>query len=892
VGNPAWVANPIDAFVLTRLDAEGLRPSPQADPTTLLRRLSLDLTGLPPTLEEIDQFLSKDPDTAYKEAVERLLASPHYGERWARLWLDAAQYADSDGFEKDKPRQVWAWRDWVINAFNSNMPYDRFIREQIAGDLLPGAGRDQITATGFLRNSMINEEGGIDPEQFRMEAMFNRMDVLGRAVLGLTVQCAQCHDHKYDPLKQSEYYSLMAYINNSHEACVTVYSDEEEARRKELHGQIAAMDADIQKANPDWREKLAAWENEVAAQPRPFWRSLDLAFDDSTDGGQKFLPHGDASYRAAGYAPTRFSPKMASASPMRTITAVKLELLTDPNLPRGGPGRSVYGALALSEFEMYVAPKDDTMERMHLWAKVKLASAISDVNPPQKPLGPEFPQGDKSKAVTGPVAMAIDGDANTAWTTDNGPDRRNQPHFAIFKLAQPLAVAENQQLGFRLNQNHGGNDSDNNQNNNVGRFRISVTDSAALPEQAVPESIEQIIARPASIRSQEDQARLFDFWLASRNPYTLANRFREQVWGQLPSGATQLVYTERADPRETHRLERGNFLKPLERLEPATPAWLNPMPKGLPPNRLALAAWLTDPKSPTVARSFVNRVWQAMFGTGLVETPSDFGLQGGQPSHPELLDWLAVQFVESGWDVKALQRLIVTSATYRQSSRVTPELLEKDPKNRLLARGARFRVDGEIVRDIALAASGLLNPKIGGPSVYPPAPEFLFKPPASYGPKMWNVANDDTRFRRGLYTFRFRSVPYPALQVFDTPDGSAPCVRRERSNTPLQALTVLNEPVFVECARSLAKYTLAEAGGSDAVRIGWAFRRCTARTPGAEETAALAGFLEKQRTRLASAELKPSAILETGDSAADPELAAWTLTARVMLSLDETITRQ
>lgn len=890
VKNADWIANPIDAFVMARLERESISPSPEADSVTLLRRLNLDITGLPPTLAEIDSFISKDINTAYPEAVDRLLASPHYGERWARLWLDAAQYADSDGFEKDKPRQVWAWRDWVIKSFNANMPYDRFVQEQIAGDLLPNAGRDQVVATGFLRNSMINEEGGIDPEQFRMEAMFNRVDVIGRAVLGLTIQCAQCHDHKYDPLKHSEYYQMLAYINNSYEACVTVLSDEEETRRAELHKRLTGMEDAIKSANPNWQAELAAWENEIAAQPRPFWRAVEFAFDDNSLAGQKFLPQGDASYLAAGYAPTRFSPKMAGASPAQTITAIRLELMNDPNLPRGGPGRSIYGALALTEFEMYVAPKEETMDRMNVWERLTFSSAIADVNPSQRPLGPEFPQGDKSRSVTGSIAMAIDGDGTTAWTTDNGPDRRNEPRFAIFTLAKPLSVSANQQIGFRLNQNHGGNDSDNNQNNNVGRFRISVTDSTALPTQAIPADIEQTIALPISNRSSEAQTKLFRQWLAARNPYPLANTFIEKVWWQLPSGTTQLVYNERTDMRATHRLDRGDFLTPAERVEPSTPDWLNPAPKNMPPNRLALAAWLTDPRAPTTARTFVNRVWQGYFGVGLVDTPSDFGLQGAQPTHPELLDWLAVAFVESGWDVKTLHKLIVTSRTYRQSSRSTPELLENDPDNRLLARGARFRVDGELVRDIALASSGLLNPKVGGPSVHPPAPEFLFKPPASYGPKMWNTATDAERYRRGMYTFRFRSVPFPALQVFDTPDGSAPCVRRERSNTPLQALTVLNEPLFVECAKSLARETIAHGGESDESRIAWAFRRCATRAPAPEDTQSLVSFLAKQRERITSTELNPVMILEAEN--ADAELAVWTLAARIMLSMDETITRQ
>lgn len=892
VARALWVRNPIDAFVLARLEREELEPSPEADPITLLRRLSLDVIGLPPSLDDINRYLARSADFAYADAVERVLASPHFGERMARDWLDAAQFADSDGFEKDKPRQVWAWRDWVINAFNDNMPYDRFVREQIAGDLMPNATQDQIVATGFLRNSMINEEGGIDPEQFRMEAMFNRMDVIGRAVLGLTVQCAQCHTHKYDPLTHREYYGLMAYINNSHEACITVYSDDEQRQREKVLAQLTAIDEGVKQAYPDWREQLKSWEAEVAAMPRPEWHTLELAFDDTSSGGQKFLPREDGSFLAAGYAPTRFHPKMAGSSPVQRVTALRVELLPDPNLPRGGPGRSIYGTCALSDVQLFVAPADQPIETMDAWQRVEIASAIADVNPERAPLGPEFPDPGDRKAFTGPVEYAIDGDHDTAWTIDTGPGRRNEKRYAIFVLKEPIEVSADQQLGVKLIQTHGGWNSDDNQTNNLGRFRLSVTDADALPSEAIPEKILDIVT--SDKRSADDEAALFRYWRETREEFAEANAQAEAAWRAHPEGSTQLVYMEREEPRATYLLDRGDFLSPKEQVEPGVPAFLHPLPENAPPNRLGLAAWLTDPNAATTARSFVNRVWQHYFGVGLVETPADLGTQGARPSHPELMDWLAVTFVESGWDVKALHRLIVTSATYRQSSRMTPELLERDSKNRLLARGARFRVDGEVVRDIALAASGLLNPEVGGPSVFPPAPEFLFVPPASYGPKTWKTSEGDAKYRRALYTFRFRSVPYPALQVFDTPPGDAPCVMRNRSNTPLQALTTLNEPVFLECATWLADAALREGGDTDRDRIEYAFRRCMTRAPERGEIDTLTAFLTKQRERLNAGELDPAAILafDQAEPTSAVERAAWTLAARVILNLDETITRQ
>lgn len=898
VDNPEWSRNPIDGFILKRLGAEGLGPSPQADRETLLRRLSLDLTGLPPTLEEIDRVLADDSEGWYAALVERLLASPHYGERWARDWLDAAQYADSDGFEKDKPRQVWAWRDWVIRAFNDNMPYDQFVIEQVAGDMLPSPTQDQFVATGFLRNSMINEEGGIDPEQFRMEAQFNRMDIVGRAVLGLTTQCAQCHTHKYDPISHTEYYQMLAFLNNTDEACVSVYSTEEQSQRETILSLIAEIEDGIKNTQLDWRDRMSAWEASASAIPNPQWETLAFEFDDTSASGQKCVPQGDGSYLAQGYAPTRFQPKMTAKTSLSTITAVKLELLPDPNLPRGGPGRSIYGGAALSEFELRIAPEDTPIADYDKWTAVPIASAIADINPPHRVLGDEFPDQDKNKMrYTGPIEMAIDGKAETAWTTDIDPERRNRAHYAIFTLAEPLKVEPGMALAFRLSQQHGGWNSDDNQNNNLGRFRVTVTGATELPDQALPIAVQVALAKTPELRTDAEVAALFDTWRRSETELAEANARIDSLLRSLPSGTTQLVMRERETPRATHRLARGDFLSPAEAVEPGVPEFLHALDvKGASPSRLDLARWLVSRESPTTPRAFVNRVWQHYFGKGLVETSSDLGTQGTPPSHPELLDWLAVEFMESGWNVKELHRLIVTSAAYRQSSAVTPGLLERDPYNRLLARGARFRVSGESVRDIALASSGLLNAKVGGPSVFSPAPEFLFKPPASYGPKIWNSATGPDKYRRGLYTFRYRSVPYPVLQAFDTPAGDAPCTRRERSNSPLQALTTLNEPLFVECSRGLAAATLAGSGDSDRARIQYAFRRCVSRQPEDAEINTVEQFLVLQRARIAAGELNAQAILKSAGwigSAPDPaELAAWTLTARLLLNLDETIVRQ
>ena len=910
IQNPAWVRNSVDEFVLARLEREGLRPAPEADRTTLLRRLSLDLIGLPPTIAEVDAFLADKSDKAYETAVDRLLASPHYGERWARIWLDAARYADSDGYEKDKSRQVWAYRDWVINAFNNNLPYDQFVIEQIAGDLLPQATQDQRMATGFLRNSMINEEGGIDPEQFRMEAMFDRMDAIGKGILGLTIQCAQCHSHKFDPLTHEEYYRMFAYLNNSHESNIAAYTAGEFMQRTAIIRQIHEIEADLQHQTADWSERLARWEQTVAGN-QPAWTIVQAAEDD-TSGGQKMYRLADGSYLCQGYAPTKHDVVVNVTTQVQNITAFRLEQLNDPNLPLGGPGRSIKGTAALTEFKVRVKPvgKPDQAE----W--VKFVKATSDVNPQEKPLDAIYGDKTDKKRVTGPIEFSIDAKDETAWGIDVGPGRRNKPCQAVFVAEKPISFAEGVEIEFHLVQNHGGWNSDDNQNHNLGRFRLSVTSAADPVADPLPADVRATLAISPPERTPGQAAALFSYWRTTVPEYQAANLKIEELWKQHPEGSSQLVLNERKEPRTTHLLQRGDFLKPTTAVGPGVPAFLHSVPSGAAPTRLAFALWLADRKSPTTARSFVNRVWQTYFGTGLVSTSEDLGSQSETPSHPELLDWLAVEFMEpdsalhtsppsarggsDAWNIKQLHRLIVNSATYRQSSKVTPELHAKDPLNRLLARGPRLRVDAEIVRDVALAASGLLNPAVGGPSVFPPAPEFLFLPPASYGPKTWGADKGPGQFRRALYTFRYRSIPYPALQAFDAPNGDFSCVRRSRSNTPLQALTSLNEPNFLECARALARRTLNEGGQDDAARVVYAFRCCVARPPTTHESTALLSLLTRQTQRFSDGKHNPWEL-----AAADPEhppdlpaattpaqLAAWTAVARVLLNLDETITKE
>lgn len=886
VRQPKLIQNPIDAFILEKLEQQHLSFSEPADQTTLLRRLSLDLTGLPPHIKEINTFLSDKSPDAYRKQVTRLLASPHYGERWGRLWLDAARYADSNGYEKDAPREVWLYRDWVIDALNQNMPYNQFVIEQVAGDLLPQASQDQKIATGFMRNSMLNEEGGIDPEEFRMAAMFDRMDTIGKSILGLTLQCSQCHSHKYDPLTHENYYQIFACINNSYEASMRGYTDEEQQQREKLLIEIKSIEQSLKNTMPDWPQRLAAWEKQVK-ENQPVWHVLKLKNIDSNS--QRYFEQPDHSMLAQGYAPSRFTSNFEAETNASEITAIRLELLNHPNLPAGGPGRATSGLCALTDIKLSVADLKDPKQKTN----IKFAEATADFSNPRVQL--QYPYEDKKgvRGFTGPVSYAIDGDNSTAWGIDAGPGRQNQPHEAVFRAEKPFGYPEGSRLTISLVQMHGGWNSDNNQTMNLGRFRISWSKSPNAHADPVPDRVREILTIPDAERTPRQQDQIFSYWRTTIPEWAAENERIETIWKQHPEGTTQLVYQERPQPRKTHLLDRGDFLKQKQVVQPGVPGFLNTLPADTPVDRLTFARWLVDRQSPTTARAIVNRVWQAYFGQGIVSTSEDLGSQGAAPTHRKLLDWLAVWFMDEGWDMKKLHTLIVTSRTYQQSSRVSPELYAKDPYNRLLARGPRYRVDAEIVRDIALQASGLLNPEIGGPSVYPPAPAFLFDKPASYGPKTWNVEEDAERYRRAIYTFRFRSVPYPMLQAFDAPNGDISTVKRTRSNTPLQALTTLNETLFMECAVGLAETTLSTNSGSDESRIETAFRRCVSRYPSAEEKQVLSQFLNRQRHYFVDHPEEAKQISnqkKTKDATTD--FAAWVALSRVLLNMDETITKE
>ncbi len=732
VGQTAWPRNAIDRFILARLEKDGIKPAPEADRVTLIRRLSLDLTGLPPSIAEVEDFVGDRRADAYERVVERLLASPHYGERWGRHWLDVARYSDSNGYSIDAPRSIWKYRDWVIRALNRDLPYDQFVIEQLAGDLLPNPTLEQKIATGFHRTTQINQEGGIDPEQFRVESVIDRVNTTGTAFLGLTIGCAQCHDHKFDPISQREYYQLFAFFNNTVE-----------------------------------------------------------------DGHGKAAPSG------------------------------MLEIPGEME-----PGENIEKELQETE-------------------------------------------GDLDRYLNG-----------------KGSD--------VLKWEQTLSPEEAAKLKPEVRK----------------ALELSFADLSKKQKRMVY----------AAFRSDDPE-------FNSRHSKLTKLEKKE------PKPVTTLVMAELKEPRETFRLIKGDFTRPGERLTPGVPAVLHPLrlsvealkrssvetlkrasveaSKGSSgpgstiqpfnastsnsaPNRLDLAHWIVDPANPLTARVTVNRLWQQYFGHGLVETENDFGAQGSLPTHPELLDWLAAEFVEPlnrstvepadastlqrsnastshPWSLKHIHRLIVTSATYRQSSQARPELANVDPNNKLLARQSRLRLDGEIVRDVCLKSSGLLNDKIGGPSIFPPQPDGVMN--LGQSRREWKPSTGPDRYRRGMYTFFWRATPHPALMVFDSPDAFSTCTRRLRSNTPLQALTLLNDEAFYECAEALARRVISEKIGTDSDRLDYAFRLCVARGPSAGE---------KQRlSRLLSQQLDQT----IGDPNAK-QAEAWTTVSRVLLNLDETITRE
>jgi hypothetical protein len=867
------MTNPIDAFVLARLKGLSLSLAPVAPSGSLYRRLYLDLIGLPPSPQE----LAACERDGYEATVDRLLSSERFGEKWARLWLDVARYSDTNGYEKDLRREQWVWRDWVIDALNRDMPYDQFLIEQFAGDVLPGAGQSQRIATGFLRNSMINEEGAIVPEEFRMVEMFDRMDCLGKAVLGLTTQCAQCHSHKFDPLAQDEYYGMFAFLNNCYEAQSWVYTPEQLRSLSDLRTRVMAVEARIRATRPKWAEELAAWEKEQANR-RIAWEPLIFHELGSISGLNHPAQDADRSILMIGH-PSDDVFFIAEPD-LNGVTGLQLEALTHGDLPFNGPGRGQAGTWAIRELEV-LAKKPGAK----YWEKLKLVNATADFSQPERR------EGDKKKA-SGPVKYLIDGTDDTTWNSDRGPGRHNEPSVAVMQFEKPLTLPKGAQLKIALRMDGGAM---------LGCCRLSITRQPAPAAPPVEHAAMLAMLTPAANRTPEQEAAVFTAWRSGVTELKPFNNEIEAIQKSMPQAATSVLCLREREPanrRITHLLNRGLWDKPGQSVAPHVPAALHAFPPDAPHNRLGFARWLADRSSPLTARVAVNRVWQAIFGTGLVETPEDFGTRSPSPVYRELLDWLSVDFMDNGWRQKQLIRTIVLSNVYRQSSEATADLLERDPRNALLARGPRFRADAEVVRDIALSVSGLLVNKLGGPGVIPPVPQNVLDYNYTY-PGYWKPAEGPERYRRTVYGFRKRSMPDPVMNAFDCPNGDVACARRMRSNTPLAALTALNEPIFVEAARSLALRVLREGGNDDVRRIDYALLLCVSRPARPAERETLLTLLQTTRRRLAEGWLNPREIM-TGDPAKLPTLpegttpqdaAAWTIVARVVLNLDETLSK-
>ncbi|MBI2824477.1 MAG: PSD1 domain-containing protein [Planctomycetia bacterium] len=882
VARAAWVRNGIDAFVLARLEAEGIDPSPEADRPTLIRRLHLDLLGLPPSPADVEEFIRDNRPDAYEQLVERLLASPHYGERWARHWLDLARYADSDGYEKDSPRpHAWRFRNWVIDALNRDLPFDRFTIQQLAGDLLPDADLDTRVATGFHRNTLLNKEGGVDQEEFRVAATIDRVNTTGTVWLGLTIGCAQCHTHKYDPIPQREYYGLFAFFNSLSDVDLPAPLPEQVAEYQKAKASYDVEHAKLETAVREYESnslpaRQAEWEKTADPARIVTWTDVKIASATSA-GGAALEARPDGSVLASSTSPATDTYTIVADVDLATITGLRLEALADESLPANGPGRAKHGNFVLSELRVTVVPSGADASAAADRQQVKFRKAVVDFT--QKDFGP---------------AKTFDGDTRTGWAV---APQLGRDHTIVFALAERISGPV--RLVVTLDQQRG-------EQHTLGRFRLSVTSAEKpLNLQGLAATAAAELAKPAAERSPEAREAIAAYYRQLDPELDKLDDAVSDHAKQAPVDPATTIkaqaFSEIAEPRKTHVLVKGDFLRLGADVAPHTLSVLPPLtPRGERPDRLDLARWLVDPVNPLTGRVTVNRVWQRYFGRGLVATSNDFGTQGEKPTHPELLDWLAREFMRLGWSQKALDRLIVTSATYRQSSASRPELAEHDPYNTLLARQNRNRVEAEVVRDLALAASGILNPAIGGPSVRPVQPagiaELIYA-----GSGKWEPSKGTDRHRRGLYTFFQRTAPYPMLMTFDAPDSNTTCTRRERSNTPLQALTLLNDPVFVECAQGLARRIVREttdpAGtpGDTARRVRYAFLLCLGREPTASEVAAISQLYESQR-KLCQADAGEAGKLTDADkpaeSAGTPELAAWVVVGRTLMNTDEFITRE
>jgi mono/diheme cytochrome c family protein len=872
--NQVWVRCPIDAFVAARLDERELTPAPDADRLTLIRRMSFDLTGLPPKPAQIAAFLADTDDDACERLADQLLDSPHFGERMAQYWLDVVRYGDTGGYHSDNHRDIWLYRDYVIAAFNANKPFDRFVTEQLAGDLLQGASREQRIASGFNRLLMTTEEGGAQPKEYTAKYAADRVRNVGGIFLGATFGCAECHDHKFDPFTTRDFYAFEAYFADVKELAVgrqeqtAMPTDEQSAEIARLDAEVAPLRAELDQQTPQLDSALAEWEADwkkrnVAWIPLAVnsSQSLAAATIKTLDDGSLVVAGGGDQDTYTLHVPTSLAG----------LTAIRLEVLPDDSLPSKGPGLATNGNFVLHEVE---ATFNDARIK---WSAVSASHSQNDY----------------------PAAAAGDGKLETGWAI---LPQVGQSNHLVLETVSDLGDGKAATLTLKLHQNYGGRHT-------IGRFRLSAT-TAPRPVRAdgaggPPQNVLDVLAVEPAARTDAQKQALAAYYRTiapllqpARNKIAALDKRRNEI---IAAAATTLVSMS-VEPRVVRILPRGNWLDDSgDVMQPAVPAFLpQPRPDSRTTEapratRLDLANWMASRDNPLVARVFVNRLWKLCFGQGIVRTLDDFGTQGAWPTHPQLLDWLAVEFIESGWNVKHMLKLMVTSNAYRQASEASPEARQRDPTNQWLARQSRFRLDAEMVRDNALAIAGLLSDKIGGPSVKP------YQPPGywahlNFPVREWENDHGESQYRRGLYTYWQRTFLHPSLLAFDAPTREECTADRPRSNTPLQALVLLNDPTYVEAARVFAARITREGGIAPAERVAFALRVALGRDAQTEEVAVLVRLFEKHIGQYFSAPEAAHELLQVGEAkppadAAAVEVAAWTSVARAILNLHETITR-
>ncbi len=907
VSNAAWAKSPLDRFVLARLDREGMKPSPEADRRTLIRRVSLDLTGLPPSPEEADAFVADKSPDAYEKVVDRLLRSPRYGERMAIRWLDAARYADTNGYQTDAERFMWRWRDWVIDAFNKNMPFDRFTIEQLAGDLLPNATRDQIIATGFNRNHRGNGEGGSLAEEFIVEYSVDRVETTSTVWMGMTLTCTRCHDHKYDPFTQKDFFSMFAFFNNIPEKGKTFkYGNSppmipaptaaQEESLKEIESELSRAANTYERLHPDRVAAQKDWEAKLDKSARIEWaphRELlaHYTFDGSADAagpGGKTLPaavkEGSADFAPGKHGQSaRFDGKRyvdgGNLAPFGFYSKFSLAAWIKPSAKDGAVVTRANEADETAGYGIYLKNGKIQVNLIARWLddclRVETVDAV------------------KTGEWTH-VAMTYDGTriADGIKIYVNGEAAKLK--YIVDDLNQNFQTKEPLRIGSGGGMRFQGEIDDV----RVYNVAISAAEAAVLAEAA---SVNELAAIPREKRGRPQADKVEWCFLDKFAPAPVRDAWNGLYdWRRkreffLDSVPTVMVMQERPVKKDTFLLIRGQYDRPGDKVDRAVPKSLPPLPKDAPADRLGLARWLMSPENPLTARVTANRFWQGIFGTGLVKTVEDFGAQGEWPMNPELLDWLAVDFRESGWDVKKLMKTIVTSATYRQSSKSTPALTQKDPDNRLLARGPRVRLAPEMVRDQALLMAGLLVEKTGGPSVKPYQPAGLWKELA--GGTDYQRDRGENLYRRGMYTYWKRAVPPPGMMTFDSAGREACVVRENRTNTPMQALALMNDETYLEAARKLAERMIREGGNSPESRLARGFEIATARQPNERESRVLASSFQRNLDRFQTDPAAAAQLLKQGESEPDKSiapvtLAAYSTVASLILNLDETVTKE